>query len=171
MMLRADATGLRIAALAALLLAGSCTQLSRAECEAGDWQTIGQRDGRLGHDAGFVARHVERCGGYGITVDTALWEQGRQDGLKLFCTPQSQYDRGRAGKPFNPICAAENLPEHRAAYDKGRRYFELTQRIEMLQSDIRHLRRTDSRTASLEIFMTQMDIDRLERERRQYESL
>jgi len=158
-----------IALTLGLAVAG-CARLSKSECELGDWRTSGERDGLLGHDAGFVARHVERCADFGVTVDTALWEQGRQQGLVQFCTPQSQYDRGRAGKPFNPICAAENLPVHRAAYDKGRKYFELTQRIEKLRSDISDLRRGTTGSL-LEIMMIRMDIDSLERQRRSYESL
>ena len=165
----------KIVVLFALGMA-ACTQLSKSACEQGDWQGIGQRDGALGRDAAWVDRHQESCAKHGITVDTALWEQGRQQGLRLFCTPESQYDLGRSGRRFNEICAAENLPEHRAAYDKGRKYYELTRQIEELEAEISSLRHDRSLPgtggyglASLEIFMINMDIDRLKRERRNYE--
>lgn len=167
----------RIATLAVFSLA-ACTELGKEACEQGDWLGIGQRDGSRGRSAAFVERHVESCGKYGIMVDTAVWEQGRQQGLRVFCTPQSQYQAGRDGRAFNEICAEENLPVHREAYDKGRKYYTLTRRIEALRAEIRDLWRVveadPDRTrasAELEAFMIRMEIDMLLRERRQYESL
>lgn len=170
----------KIAALFVFLLA-ACAELGKEACEQGDWLTIGQRDGSRGRDAAFAERHEESCGKYGIGVDTVVWEQGRQQGLRVFCTPQAQYQAGRDGRPFNGICADENLPVHREAHETGRKYYTLTRRIEMLRAEIRDLRRaaavesTDpsNSTASLEFeaFMLRMDIDILLRERRKYESL
>jgi hypothetical protein len=159
----------------------ACTQLSKQQCEEGEWLTIGQRDGFRGRDASFVERHVQSCGKHDIAVDVALWEQGRQQGLRSFCTPESQYQAGRDGRPFNEICAAENLPVHREAHEKGRKYFLLTQRIERLRAKIHDLERrsvwgpTDpdvpGANLQFEAFMLRMDIEILRRERRQYESL
>jgi len=159
-----------------LLALATCAELSQEVCEEGDWLAIGQRDGSRGRSAGFVERHVESCGRFEIAVDAAAWEQGRQQGLRVFCTPESQYQAGRDGRPFNAICAAENLPEHREAYNRGRAYFLLTQRIERLRDeihDLRHEAGVDHSLASLqfEAFMLRMDIDLLLRERRQYEAL
>lgn len=159
-------------------LAVSCAELGKEACEQGDWLSIGQRDGSRGRSADVIARHAETCADHGFAVDAAAWEQGRQQGLQVFCTPQSQYQAGRDGRPFNAICAQENLPQHRDAYEKGRQYYTLTRRIEMLQSEIRDLRRgaqADPGKASaglqLEAFMLRMQIDILLRERRAYESL
>lgn len=168
--------------IAALLVfsVAACAELGKEACEQGDWLSIGQRDGSRGREADFVDRHVESCGKYGIVVDTAVWEQGRQQGLQVFCTPQSQYQAGRDGRPFNEICAEEGLPVHREAYEKGRKYYTLTQRIEMLRSEIRDLRRAaadpqdplnSGPSLQLEAFMLRMNIDILLRERRKYESL
>lgn len=157
----------------------ACAELGKEACEQGDWLTIGQRDGSLGRGGEYVERHFGNCAKYDIGVDRDLWEQGRQQGLRVFCMPQSQYQAGRDGRPFNEICAEENLPVHREAYDKGRKYYTLTRRIEMLRAEISDLRRdalasSDPRTslagAELEAFMLRMDIDILLRERQKYES-
>lgn len=157
----------------------ACAELDKEACQQGDWFSIGLRDGSRGRDAAFVERHTDSCSDYGVSVDTAVWEQGRQEGLRVFCTPQSQYQAGRDGRPFNEICAQENLPVHREAYDKGRKYYTLTRQIEMLRAEISDLHRAarastdpDSSAASLEFeaFMLRMDIDILIRERRKYES-
>lgn len=164
-------------AVIALFSIGACAELGREACEQGDWLTIGQRDGSRGRDASFIERHVKSCGKYGIGVDAATWEQGRQQGLRVFCTPQSQYQAGRDGRPFSDICAEENLPVHRAAYDKGRKYYTLTQRIEALKAkigDLRHGALVGPRSLAgreFEAFMLRMEIDILLRERREYESL
>ena len=168
-----------IAAFSVLSLA-ACAELGREACEEGDWLMIGQRDGSRGRDSEYIERHVRSCGKYDIGVDRYLWEQGRQQGLKLFCTPQSQYQVGRDGRPFNEICAKENLPVHREAFEKGRKYYTLTRRIEMLRMKIRDLRREalassdpniNRSSLKFEAFMLRMDIDILLRERRKYESL
>ena len=171
----------RIAAIALPVLAlAACAQLSRSDCEAGDWLGIGQRDGAQGRGATYVARHVESCGRFDVAVDTSLWEQGRQQGLRAFCTPQTQYEAGRSGRKFNEICAVENLPVHHAAYEKGRKYYELTRRIEHLRAEIRDLRQQAAEDRgpdaprldlALESFMIRMQIDALSRERRAYASL
>ncbi len=159
----------------------ACAELDKQACEQGDWLSIGQRDGSRGRDAAFVARHVESCGKHGIAVDTAVWEQGRQQGLRVFCTPESQYQAGRDGRPFNGICADENLPDHRDAYEKGQKYFTLTQKIERLEAKIHRLNRLslsdaqdpDDTWASrqFEAFRLRMEIDILLRERRKYDTL
>ncbi len=170
----------QIAALCIFSVA-ACAELDQGACEQGDWFAIGQRDGSQGRDASFVDRHVKSCAEYGVAVDTAVWEQGRKQGLQVFCTPQSQYQAGRDGRPFNDICAEENLPVYREAYEKGRKYFTLTQRIERLEAKINRLNRLivpdpqdpDNSWASrqFEAFKLRMEIDILLRERRQYESL
>jgi hypothetical protein len=170
----------RLIAAFCILSLAACAELGREACEDGDWLMIGQRDGSRGRDSEYIERHVRSCGKYDVGVDRDLWEQGRQRGLRVFCTPQSQYQAGRDGRPFNEICAKENLPVHREAFEKGRKYHTLTQRIEMLRAEMRDLRREavaskdpNISRASLEFeaFMLRMDIDILLRERRKYESL
>ncbi len=154
-------------ALVAAFGMSACTQLTKTTCQEGDWQAIGQRDGIKGRDAVFVDRHVDSCAKHGFTVDRTLWEQGRQQGLQVFCTPQSQYEAGRQGRPFSAICAAEELEQHKAAFDTGRQYFLLTQRIDRLRAKYHgHNYPFD---AGFDGFMARLEIDRLLRQRRQYE--
>lgn len=170
----------QIAALCVFAVA-ACAELDKQACEQGDWLSIGQLDGSRGRGAAFVERHMKSCAKHGIAVDTAVWEQGRQQGLLVFCTPEAQYQAGRDGRPFNEICAEENLPVHREAYEKGQKYFTLTQRIERLEARIHRLNRRiapvpldpDDTWASrqFEAFRLRMEIDILLRERRKYASL
>ena len=170
----------QIAALC-IFSVSACAELDKEACEQGDWLSIGQRDGSRGRDAAFLERHVQSCAKHGIAVDAVVWEQGRQQGLRVFCTPESQYQAGRDGKPFNQICAEENLPIHREAYEKGEKYFILTQRIERLEAKIHRLNRLnvsdpqhpDDTWASrqFEAFRLRMEIGVLLLERRKYASL
>ena len=156
----------------------ACGQLSQSDCEKGDWFGIGQIDGVRGRSADFVERHVESCSRYGVAADTGMWEAGRQKGLRVFCTAQSQYEAGRSGRSFKDICAVENLPVHYEAFEKGRRYHELTRRIESLRAELSGLRRqTNTKGGAsqarlmLDYLLLRTDIDRLLLERRAYASL
>lgn len=164
----------QIALTACVLTLGltACTDLSKTTCAEGNWQAIGQQDGLRGRDALFVNRHIETCGELGFSVNQALWEEGRQQGLRVFCTPQSQYERGRAGKPFNEICAVEELEQHKAAFDKGRKYFLLTQRIDRLRAKYHGYGYGYGYPFGngFDGFMDRVLIDSLLRERRQYET-
>lgn len=82
-----------IAALAALLAACE-TGLSEEACLNEEEFTIGLRDGQNGARPGRFLDRAEQCGRYGVPLDAAAYEQGRQEGLKLFCTPEGALDAG-----------------------------------------------------------------------------
>lgn len=80
----------------ALVLAG-CSTLSEEECQLADWGARGRADGSLGSTVGAFERYTSSCNRFGIAPDFAAWEEGRQVGLKSFCTPQGVYSAGLRG--------------------------------------------------------------------------
>ena len=95
--------------LALLFLAplASCTTVSEEECRGGDWQAIGFQDGVDGRDTRFVENHTKACASVGVAPDIAEWEQGREEGLVVYCTPLRNYLLGRRGIVAKEICPAE----------------------------------------------------------------
>ncbi len=89
------------------------------QCTSADWQGIGYQDGLLGHNANFIYNHAKRCAKAGVTPNQVLWEQGRQNGLKRYCTPLRAYQLGREGINYNNVCPPEQMLDLLKAHDEG----------------------------------------------------
>ena len=116
-------------AASALIITGCATTsgLKPEQCKAGDWQAIGYQDGLMGRDANYITRHTDRCGKVGVAPNQPLWEQGRQEGLKRYCTPLRAYQLGREGIAYNNVCPADQMLELLKAHDEGNYYYQLNQ--------------------------------------------
>lgn len=124
---------LALAALAALL--AGCASLSEGQCRAGDWRGIGFADGARGRTADYVAQHQKACAEFGIAPDVAAWQAGRVEGLAQYCTPQTAYREGRAGRGMAAVCSAGQVAAMREAYLAGQQYYELELEIAELRRD------------------------------------
>lgn len=96
---------LLLSTLPILLLAGcaTTTTLKQTDCAHADWQQVGREDGAQGANAQKILTHAKTCQGQ-ATPDRALWEAGRQEGLKSYCTPNNAYNMGRMGYTLNGVC-------------------------------------------------------------------
>lgn len=157
-----------------LLLSGSAflasCGLSEKQCAQGDWAAIGVKDGKNGRGTDFVENHLKSCAKHGIDVETLIWEQGRQEGLKTYCTPQSAYIQGRNGHVLSDVCPTADKTELSLAHEKGRKYYLIQQEIRELLNDRDNIRSEISRLQSMpanpeiisEIQSLRSDILRLE---------
>jgi len=112
--------------LALSLLSGCATtpSLSPEQCQAGNWQQIGYADGMVGRSGAYFAKHLENCTPIpGSAPNRMLWEQGRQEGLKEFCTELNAYKLGREGYGWQPVCPLEGIEKLEEAYNQGRYYY------------------------------------------------
>lgn len=101
-------------------LISACATLDRADCEAGQWQEIGYRDGARGrsHDV-FLGLHDKACAKHGVSVDQTVYKQGYQVGVADFCQPPTGYRLGRNEENYNYICPAELERNFLVAYADG----------------------------------------------------
>lgn len=112
--------------LALSLLSGCATtpSLSPEQCQAGNWQQIGYADGMVGRSGAYFAKHLENCTPIpGSAPNRMLWEEGRQEGLKEFCTELNAYKLGREGYGWQPVCPLEGIEKLEEAYNQGRYYY------------------------------------------------
>lgn len=123
--------------LALPLLLASCASLSEDACRSGDWAGIGVRDGMAGRGPSYVREHVDACGEYGIMPDLTLWEAGRQEGLKTYCTPRSAWEEGARGRILKDVCA--NAEALRDDNRRGLRYYRIGKEISRLERDIHQI--------------------------------
>ena len=109
--------------------------LSKSDCVQGDWFGIGLRDGQLGELSSKIEQHRESCGKHGISPDADLWEQGRQRGLLTYCTPKNAYEVGSRGSHLKGSCSAAAYTEMQPAFERGQKYYDISQRIAHLESE------------------------------------
>lgn len=126
-------------AVLAMLVLASCASLSQEACLQGDWRGIGYADGAEGRDESYLARHAEACAEIGVVPDAALWRAGRAEGLGLYCTPSNAYDIGRRGQRLRPVCQGYDTGPLVRANAQGLEYWEISQEIYRLESEIRLL--------------------------------
>ncbi len=163
----------------------SCASLSEESCIAGDWATIGYKDGTNGQLVSYVDKHREACAEYGVSPDVETWARYRLEGLKEYCTPANAYSLGRDGRRMNDVCR-QNRESLQLANYYGLQYFEISEDIEDLEDeeDTIHLRLASEFTGELtpELIQQQQtlisrlrkisrEIRALERELRRYDDL
>lgn len=122
--------------IALLTALGSCATLNEAECQTGDWHTIGYEDGAQGRLPEYLSNHREACAEFGIAPNLELYLSGRELGLLEYCTPQRAYTLGRNGRTLANVCPAAQRATLSAANAHGQEYHRLTREISRLEQDI-----------------------------------
>jgi hypothetical protein len=105
--------------LAALVIAGCSSTMSKDECRTVDWRTIGYEDGVAGRSGDQIGQHRRSCAGYGVTPDLDAYRAGRAEGLREYCQPHNGYRAGVSGAAYYDVCPADLAPAFVAEYDSG----------------------------------------------------
>ncbi|MCR9259480.1 MAG: DUF2799 domain-containing protein [Pseudomonadaceae bacterium] len=123
---------------AALVLTGCASKPSVTEyqCRAGDWQSIGFRDGANGVANTHILAHQEACGEFGIVPERDGYLAGWREGLNNYCTAQNGYQLGVRGSGMNTVCPEALQSPFAAAYADGRQIYEAQREVSRLASQI-----------------------------------
>lgn len=123
-----------------LLLAGCASRsLSEHQCLAGDWQTVGERDGAQGLPATHVLVHQNACGRHQIVPDSTAYRQGWARGVKRFCTEDNGYQLGLSGRANPNICPDTLARAHQQAYFDGRELYLARAEVRRLEAEIERM--------------------------------
>ena len=120
----------------AVLVSAGCVSISEQECLAGDWESIGYRDGAEGHDRTRVLKHADACGKFDVVPDRQAYLAGWEAGLHVYCTPRKGYELGERGRTLNEVC---RNPEFSTAYYEGRALFEAKKELRQLRASVDEL--------------------------------
>jgi hypothetical protein len=137
---------LRCAILAGfLVLVGCARSLTESQCVAGDWETVGYRDGSRGLPAAQqLLEHQNACVRHGVVPDRSNYLFGWEQGIFRFCTPENGFARGERGADYPRVCPVEQEAGFQSAYRDGRSLY-------LARSELRRLQQLfDSRSADLE---------------------
>ncbi|MEO1251936.1 MAG: DUF2799 domain-containing protein [Pseudomonadota bacterium] len=133
-----------------------CASMSREECVTADWRAIGYEDGAAGLPVSAVSGRRAICAKKAkVTVDMAAYMAGRDRGLDVYCEPGNGYAVGSRGGAYNGVCAGALEDRFLAAYETGRRLFDLQAAVSSINGQIRQahydLRSVEHRMAETEV--------------------
>ncbi len=124
-------------AVMCMLCLGACATLSESECQSGDWERIGFRDGQNGRPIARFDEHREACTPYGVVPAELPYRAGRERGLNFYCTPANALAVGRRGENYAGVCPAWAERSFLPAYEVGRDIYVARQRVERIEQDRR----------------------------------
>lgn len=116
-----------------LTLLSGCATLSKQQCLTGNWQSIGFEDGAAGRSSDFFDNHNQACSNLGVVANYSLWEQGRQQGLKQYCSETNAYQTGRNGSRMASVCPTPITAKLQQINAEGRHYYSLNKQLQIEQ--------------------------------------
>ncbi len=143
-----------IVALACLAAISGCASLGKEECLNADWRTIGYEDGARGQQASRIGSHRKACAKYGVKPDFDLYENGRRQGLREYCTPRNGYYLGVRGGRYNGVCPKDLEGAYRAALGRGRKVYALNSEIKQKKTE---LKKIHSQLDTIELDLTETE--------------
>ena len=112
-----------ITSLVVLAGCGGGATVSESQCYAGDWQTLGYRDGSQGLRSTQILEHQNACVPFGVVPDRASYMAGWQEGVAEYCPPGNGFDVGEQGYLHNNVCPDSQRAEFERAYRSGRQLY------------------------------------------------
>ncbi|MGH8315385.1 MAG: DUF2799 domain-containing protein [Steroidobacterales bacterium] len=103
--------------------------MSKDECLATDWRTIGYEDGIAGYSGDHIAQHRKACAKYGVRTDLTLYQEGRAQGLREYCQPANGYRLGTQGASYRGVCPVELERDFVDAFEAGHELYGLQARV------------------------------------------
>jgi hypothetical protein len=122
--------------IATVLLASGCATMSESQCVAGDWETVGYRDGLAGRQSAQLLAHQNACGKHGVVPDRTAYLAGWDDGVRQFCLPDNGFAVGESGRGYVNVCPEDLSDAYSAAYQEGRQLYLAKAEIEGLNRKI-----------------------------------
>lgn len=132
---------MRISLLTGMLVSGvmltagcaSKPSITEFQCRAGDWQTVGVRDGAGGMPSTQLLQHQEACGAYGIVPDRQTYLAGWQQGVAQYCTTDNGFMIGQRGGRQSSVCSDDEFLD---AYAAGRELYLARQDVRRLENQL-----------------------------------
>ena len=136
--MRQSSVALTLMGVALFTLSGCATtqkSLTPQQCQSSNWQEVGYADGSNGRSGDYFGHYANSCAKVGAPIPNRIqWEQGRQLGLKNYCTELNAYKRGREGYDWQPVCPLEGIEKLEEAYSQGRYYYIRQRDLDYLRS-------------------------------------
>ena len=129
----------RLVILAVVVFVSGCAArptVSENQCRAGDWQTIGLRDGASGVASTRLLAHQEACGEFGIVPERSRYLSGWEQGVSAYCTAENGFHLGQRGGALNTVCSADLREPFATAYVDGRQIYTASREVSRLSQQL-----------------------------------
>ena len=152
--------------LAAAVLGGCATGMSKDECALADWQTIGSEDGLRGFPAERIGAHRVACAKHQVTPNLSAYSAGRERGLREFCQPKNGFRVGLHGGGYANVCSGPTEAVFVDSYRYGKQIYDARAELRSTNSRLRNAREglahTNAAMASVtaELVLPSVPIDR-----------
>jgi hypothetical protein len=130
--------GITLLAIALLITLAGCASdsVSESQCLAGDWQTVGYRDGVNGYRSTELLNHQNACVKHGVIPDRASYMVGWEQGVREYCEANNGYDVGERGYGYNNVCPDDQREGFLTAYHDGRQLYLARSEVNDLEQAI-----------------------------------
>jgi hypothetical protein len=115
-----------VPAVAVLLAVAGCSgnpSVTESQCIAGDWQTVGYRDGVNGLRSTQLLQHQDACVQHDVMPDRNTYMVGWKQGVSEYCKPHNAFATGERGQRYYNVCPAAMDHDFQAAYQNGRELY------------------------------------------------
>ena len=126
--------------LAASILGGCATGMSKDECALADWQTIGYEDGLRGWPADRIGAHRVACAKHQVTPNLAAYTAGRERGLREYCQPKNGFRAGLQGAGYANVCSGSGEALFVDSYRYGRQIHDARAELRSTHARLRNAR-------------------------------
>lgn len=126
-----------MAALAGALVLTGCVSMNADDCKTADWAALGRDDALNGRSIDTAKLRADECRKFGYGINSTAYEEGRQSGLRDFCTPEGGAAFGSKGGDYTPgYCPAGMEPRFLYGYTPAHNRYQLQRKVENLRSEI-----------------------------------
>lgn len=120
-----------------LLSLSACTHLSEEECLYMSWHARGVMDGSKGAPPSKVYEYQNTCDRHSVQVDQAMYEEGRQEGAKRYCTRTNGFSAGINGDQYENACPEGFERTFLSGYQPGRLMWSAINNMQTAESAVR----------------------------------
>ena len=114
-----------------------CSTLSKNQCLQANWYELGWRDGNLGKPRSLFQEHIDACAKYNVRAEKVEYFQGREDGLKNFCTYDNGFAQGKYGKKFSNACPPDLEASFLDGFRTGRKVYKYNRKLATLEKRLK----------------------------------
>jgi len=108
--------------LATTLLVGCASTTGHHKCRNINWRHLGYQDGSHGKNKRDLQKDFADCGP-NLVINKRTYDQGWQQGVRLYCTPRNGLSLGMRGKVYNTICPDNQIHAFDSAWKDGLRSY------------------------------------------------
>lgn len=119
-----------------IVLLNGCATLNEDQCRVADWYQIGFTDGSNGEPENYLQKHQKACAKHGVNTNLNEWLQGREAGLKRYCTAARGFQEGLKNHTYHGVCVGEAGFKFESAYQDGQTIYQQQKLIEGIEEQI-----------------------------------